>query len=300
MTVFSYIDDYPTLLQDDIVKYFCTRHEGVLKFDQSTLSCKIRAKKKTRRPSTWSPQCTVIKMFLCCDTSHCREGTDFVGQEHGGEGWDSDWVLSHIPFFISDLIQIPLTFLISYSSHIPIPYLLSHHHISISPLFSFSSPLLYYSFHPFMFTPCDWQTCSSISSCSHIMCWMLTQISCYLIAPHCSPISSSASAPCFPNLLYSNSVSPLIQTNLIIVFLCVTCILLDCSYPTNSLSFRTPLWPLLLLPLSDFCLTLVSNDCPKIIGHTCISYEWAQHISGSQVLSVTLFQLSVNPVLIWL
>jgi len=46
MTVFSYIDDHPTLSQDDIVKYFQTRHKGVLKFDQSTLSCKIRDRKK--------------------------------------------------------------------------------------------------------------------------------------------------------------------------------------------------------------------------------------------------------------
>jgi len=49
------------------------------------------------------------------------------------------------------------------------------------------------------------------------------------------------------------------------------------------------LWPNNLLwtfiwPLSDFHSTLVSNNCSKIIGHTCISYKWAQHISWSQAL----------------
>ena len=38
MTVFAYIDEHPDTSQDKIVKHFATRTEGVLIFDQSTLS----------------------------------------------------------------------------------------------------------------------------------------------------------------------------------------------------------------------------------------------------------------------
>ena len=51
--------------------------------------------------------------------------------------------------------------------------------------------------------------------------------------------------------------------------------------------------------LSMHPVTLVSDNHPEIIGHTYISYEWVQHISWSQVISVALFWLSVNFVSIW-
>jgi len=59
-------------------------------------------------------------------------------------------------------------------------------------------------------------------------------------------------------------------------------------------SNQTSLLQTSVQPLSDFHPTLVSDNHSEIIGHTHTLYKWAQHIRWSQVLPITLFQLSVN------
>ena len=45
LSVIAYVDKQPDLSQDAIVKYFSTRTEGILIFDQSTLSWKLKDRK---------------------------------------------------------------------------------------------------------------------------------------------------------------------------------------------------------------------------------------------------------------
>jgi len=203
-------------------------------------------------------------------------------------------MLSPIPFFTSNPTLIPLIFLIPpYSDHIPISYLFS------DPLIFLSSYLLI-PFVLFLFIPALLFCLTLHAIDNHVVPFPHALISCVdsnlmllYRSPHCSPISSSALAPCFLNLLHLNTVLPLIQPNLIIVL----------SAFLHSIVFAY-IWlilhPFRLLSnltsdlLSDLCLTLVSNNTPKIIGHTCISYTWVQHIIWSQVLPVTLFWSSIN------
>ena len=133
-----------------------------------------------------------------------------------------------------------------FRSHSNFLYLL----LSSYPLYSIS-PCLIIPFTPSCF-PCDWQSCSSVPSCSCIMCWLKPPVA-LLLPPLFSDIFF-CSGPCFPNLLYLNSVSSLIQHNLIIVFYCVFfCTHLHLSKP---LSPWTSLWPY-LRPLSNLCPTSV-------------------------------------------
>ena len=95
------------------------------------------------------------------------------------------------------------------------------------------------------------------------------------------------SSPLFLNLLYLNPVSSLIQPNLIVEFYCIH------SY-IQLISVSRLLSNLL-------CLTsvkLLSNSSLWWLFQNYriyhILYEWVQHISWSQILPVTLFQLPVN------
>ncbi|KIJ44990.1 hypothetical protein M422DRAFT_251629 [Sphaerobolus stellatus SS14] len=65
MTVFAFIDKHPGLSQDDIVNHFKTRAEGVLKFNQSMLSRKIKDRGKLEarvntHPNALSSKCPRI------------------------------------------------------------------------------------------------------------------------------------------------------------------------------------------------------------------------------------------------
>ncbi|KIJ25461.1 hypothetical protein M422DRAFT_273553 [Sphaerobolus stellatus SS14] len=42
MSVFSYVDSHPGILQEKVIQYFRMRWEGVLESTQSTLSCKLK------------------------------------------------------------------------------------------------------------------------------------------------------------------------------------------------------------------------------------------------------------------
>jgi len=171
-------------------------------------------------------------------------------------------VLSPILSFTFEPTPRPLIPLISYhflicscsNSYLLIPFV----QFLFTPVYLFLSD-------PFLL-PCDWQSCSSIFLM--LLYHVLTEPHVHLIAPPpelrylfllCLLISE--------HFLYLNLVSPSIQINLIIAFIVLFshCLSLHiffilCSLtPTSSDSIR---------PLSDFHLTLVSDDCSEIIGHT--------------------------------
>jgi len=210
-----------------------------------------------------------------------------------------DSLLSPVPFFTSNPFPIPPIFLISYSNPIltliSSPILLSPV-IFLSPLFCFRSPLLYcfcLTLHVLHATD---NHVVLFPSCSRIMCWlnlMFIQSLLLLFSDICF-----RSGPWFPTFLYLNPLYLSIQPNLIISFTTYYFVFrisyfiyfIYLSIAHSLASTRSLLWTS-VRPLSNFCPTPVSDLRPEIIGQTHISYEWVQHISWSQVLPVTLFQL---------
>ena len=153
------------------------------------------------------------------------------------------------------------------SDPIPIKFnlLFSIYHVVSFYVISFT-PNLFFPYAPPIST---WTPCSPISSEPAVLpnIW----------------ISSALIPPCSLNLLYLISVYHLMQTNLIIVFhyilsfycivLCSTCVRLILC-PSRLLSNPPSLTSVWLWSL-------------KIIGQLRILCEWVQHMSWSQVLSVT-------------
>ena len=159
-------------------------------------------------------------------------------------------LLSPVLSFTSNPTLIPLIFLISYhflSDHIPTL-------IFLSSLFHFHSSLLICFCPTLSYVHATDNHVVPFSSCSHIMCWfnlMFLQS----LPPLCSDICF-CSGPLLPNLLHLNPVSPLIQTNQIIMFYCISLCSIMFHYvshfvslhhyvPTSYLSTPTSsdLWP---------------------------------------------------------
>jgi hypothetical protein len=55
MTVFTYMDDHPSMTQGDVVRHFATKVDGALTFDQSTLSRKVKARPELEKRITSYP-----------------------------------------------------------------------------------------------------------------------------------------------------------------------------------------------------------------------------------------------------
>ena len=205
-------------------------------------------------------------------------------------GW-RDWtiLLSPVPSFTSDPFPTPLIYLIPYSDSFLTSYLPSNSVIFlifISPLFCFCSSLLI-PFRPTLHVfHATINHVVPFSSCSRIMCW-LNLMSLRLLL-HLSCDIYSCSALYLRTLLVYKPVVP-VDTNQCDYFVSFIALFVISSYLAH-----TPRIHLRLILCLRTSTQLRFPTSSEVIGHTCWSYEWVQHISWSQVLPVTLFRIPLT------
>jgi len=133
----------------------------------------------------------------------------------------------------------------------------------------------------------------SKTPCSSIMCWIspicLIVLSLFPISILTKLQSLLTKPPVYKPCIFFDTR----QSDYCIYFVPLFILI---SYSSNNwLPLYSDLCPTLVQPLSDSSLWQPS----QIIGHACIPYEWAQHISWSQVLFHYPLPIFDNSVLIW-